>query len=390
MITIAATGDLHLGMKFSSHPEVAELLADARFLALERLVSDANSQGADLLLIAGDLFDRPRVSESVVSRAVGILSRFEGTLVAVLPGNHDYAASDDAPPWDRFLNSVAEAKSEIVLLKHAAPFELSPWELDLLLLPGPCDARHREHHAIGWAAEITPDALGGFELQEPGASTSDTRTIIGVAHGSVEGVSPDLQGRYFPMRLADFARTQAHLWVVGHTHAPAEIETRPGQRLIIPGTPEPDGFDCAIEGGYSLIRADSGRVIEHVRRRVGGYRFLDRTVDPATPDALSSVDTDFERFDRGSTLIRLTLKGTLASEEVAELREMIARWTEEFLLCRIDDSGVTEELTRKRIDSEYPADSFPHRLLLSLVESGDEEAAQVAVAFLERARDGAR
>ncbi len=89
-LTILATSDLHLGMKFAGLPDVQAVLAEARFACLERLVATANARRVDLLLVAGDLFHQVTVAKRDVLRAAQALRAFEGRLAAVLPGNHDH------------------------------------------------------------------------------------------------------------------------------------------------------------------------------------------------------------------------------------------------------------------------------------------------------------
>lgn len=47
-LIMVLTSDVHLGMKFSTHPKVQEELTEARFLALSNLVQKANEEHCDL------------------------------------------------------------------------------------------------------------------------------------------------------------------------------------------------------------------------------------------------------------------------------------------------------------------------------------------------------
>ena len=62
----------------------------ARFDALKRCVDIANEEACDLFVVGGDLFGRAPVAKRDIQRAAGILAEFQGRLVAILPGNHDY------------------------------------------------------------------------------------------------------------------------------------------------------------------------------------------------------------------------------------------------------------------------------------------------------------
>ena len=81
--------DLHLGAGLGSlTPEASQHIRDLRFEALKKAVILAKDKDCSLILIAGDLFDRPRPSTGLIRRAVNIL---ESAIcpVCIIPGNHD-------------------------------------------------------------------------------------------------------------------------------------------------------------------------------------------------------------------------------------------------------------------------------------------------------------
>ena len=69
---------------------IRESLAEARFKTLESLVEKASTEKCDIFIVAGDLFDRISVAKGDIARAAQTLGEFQGQLVTVLPGNHDY------------------------------------------------------------------------------------------------------------------------------------------------------------------------------------------------------------------------------------------------------------------------------------------------------------
>ena len=96
-LSVFLTSDLHLGMKFAGYPEAPQAaLVEARFACLSRMVEEAGRRRCDLLVVAGDLFDRISVTRHDIQRAAETLRSFPGKLVAVLPGNHDYLGPGDS------------------------------------------------------------------------------------------------------------------------------------------------------------------------------------------------------------------------------------------------------------------------------------------------------
>jgi exonuclease SbcD len=368
-IRLLATADLHLGMRFAGYPEVQERLAEARFAALERLVERANAAGCRLMLIAGDLFERPNLPQREVLRAANTLAEFQGELAAVLPGNHDYYAGEAGSLWKSFRERAGD---RLLLLDRPQVYDLRHYGLEVLLFPGPCTARHSRQHSLAW---ITPRQ-----------TAEDGLLRIGLAHGSIEGFSPDLEGEYCPMRIAELEALGLDLWIVGHTHRPYPAPGSAGARLFIPGIPEPDGFDCRHMGSAWLITVSGDRRLQAEQLPTGTYRFqreeleLEPGADPARRLAR------FRTPEAARTLLRLSLKGCLAFEERAALQAELEELRGELCRLEVDDSELSEWITPERVQAEFSRGSFPHELLTRLIAEGEPEALQLAYALIREAR----
>jgi 3',5'-cyclic AMP phosphodiesterase CpdA len=364
-LSILATSDLHLGMKFAGLPDVQAVLAEARFACLERLVATANARGADLLLVAGDLFHQAPVKRDVL-RAAGALRAFEGRLAAVLPGNHDHLSAGQDSLWPAFREAVGD---RVVLLDESRPYPLAHYDLDACLYPGPCRLKHSAANAIGWVKAVGRHA--------------GSRHHLGVAHGSLAGVSPDFDGSYYPMREQELAAAGMDLWVIGHTHL--RHPERPGKasRLFIPGTPEPDGYDCDHPGGaWILVLGDGGVAAEPIE--TGAYRFVHETLASASAPDLAALAARHAGDSAAREVLKVRVSGRIARGERGRLVETAEALRTRVLHLDWDDTGVRESLDRAAVDAAWPAGSFPHRLLSSLLD--DPEAIEIADETLEESR----
>jgi exonuclease SbcD len=365
-LTILATSDLHLGMKFAGLPDVQAELAEARFASLERIVAEANGRHADLLLVAGDLFHRVTVAKRDVLRAAQTLRAFEGRLAAVLPGNHDHLSPGQDPLWPVFREACGD---RVLTLAEARPYPLAHYDLDACLYPGPCRSLHSAANAVGWVKAAGRHA--------------GSRHHVGVAHGSLAGVSPDLDQSYFPMREAELAEAGLDIWVLGHTHL--RYPERPGRasRVFIPGTPEPDGYDCTHAGTAWFLRlGDDG--VEAEPLKTGAHRFVHETLDAVSAADLATLQARHAGAGAAREVLKVRLAGRIAREERAVLAEIERTLRARVLHLDWDDTGVRESLDRAAIDAEYAAGSFPHRLLTMLLD--DPEALAIAHETLEGAR----
>jgi exonuclease SbcD len=369
-LRILATADLHLGMRFGGYPELQGRLAEARFAALEGLVARANTEGCGLLIVAGDLFHRASLPQREIQRAADALNGFEGQVAAVLPGNHDYYTGQTGSLWKSFREKAGD---RVLLLAEPRVYDLEHFGLAARLYPGPCTAKHSREHALGWLA-------GGAVTSS--AQVAEGNLAIGVAHGAVEGLSPDAQGEYYRMRRAELESAGLDFWIVGHTHRPL---TDGDTRLFIPGTPEPDGFDCAHEGGVLLLEAAGGKVRAR-RLDTGAFRFRRETLDLAEGQEPAAALARFRAPEYANTLLRLTLRGLLDAEALAAAREEASRLRQVVAWLEADDTELAERITPERVEAEFTRGSFSWLLLKRLLEQGDPEALHQAYALLREVR----
>src|SRR5690625_3515810 len=112
MLKICDLSDRHLDHTFRNHPDASDDLMYARCETPGRLTLLANKREADILVIAGDLFDKTGMKVSEIRRAAEMVSRFEGKAVLVLPGNHDYITPESAL-WERFRVEAGETMMDV-------------------------------------------------------------------------------------------------------------------------------------------------------------------------------------------------------------------------------------------------------------------------------------
>jgi DNA repair exonuclease SbcCD nuclease subunit len=378
MLKILASADYHLGMKFAGYPDVQEELAEARFLTLERLITTANERGCALFLIAGDLFDRVTVSARDVQRASALLSNFQGQLVAVLPGNHDFFTGVSSALWSRFSETAGD---RILLLSKPKVYDLDHFDLNIRLYAGPCDSKHSQSNAILWLKE-----------QNTSSASVQAEDVlrIGVAHGSIEGISPDAQGLYFPMKRNELDHAPVNLWIIGHTHRQhpsggGAINTAgmAAPSVLIPGTPEADGFDCRHGGTAWMIEVDEKRKIHIESLSTGIHRFIQEEHNLESADDLKRLEKRLGAEDMQRTLLRLRLSGRLGAQQLVELRQVLREAEESLFFAQIDDSRLLERISEQTVEAEFTEGSFPFRLLKNLIAVEDFEALQTAYALLQ-------
>ncbi len=371
-IRILHTADLHLGMKFTGrYPAgVREQLVRARFETLGTLVEKANAQGVDLFVVAGDLFHDQNVARRDILAAAETLSRFAGRLLLVLPGNHDFLLEGESPLWDRFQESAGD---RVLLLTEPQPYPLAEYDLPVVVYPGPCNAKHSSTNAIGWI---------------PSGSKKSATWHIGVAHGSLEGVSPDFQQDYYPMTEQELRQAGRDLWLMGHTHSRVpDVDQGRESRILFSATPEPDGFDCHHPGYAWLIGLEDNRSLSYSSITTGRQRFSVQEVALNSEDHLESLRQRFGQLDPERDLVKLALKGRLPAELFEQRGTLLEELRQSVLYLEADFSELFRRITAEDVDREFTEGSFPHRLLTRLVEAGgDPRALQLAYDLIQEVR----
>ncbi len=302
---ILHTADVHLGLAPSGarFGEAAGALRRARASALSRVVDLAREREADLILVAGDLFDSERPDPSPVRAALDTLAG-AGLPVAVIPGNHDCLTPRsvwDRPPW----NSPPES---VRVFRTSEP-ALRPWGLDLVLYPCPLLAKDGATSPVAW--------IRAARAEREGAA----RFHVGLAHGTVMRM-PEFADTCFPIEPDEAASLGLDYLALGHYHRGTDPKAAEEKRFAYSGTPEPAGFG-EPEGGALLV--ELGRGPPKIERlATGTYVFRDEPMYVAEAQDVSALAERLLRpCDAARTFLSVKLSGTapLAAFEEAQTLE---------------------------------------------------------------------
>ena len=268
-LKILHSGDFHLDSPFAGLPEnLRALLRQAQHRLPEELARLCREQQADLVLLAGDLFDGPYRPET--ARNLAELLEECAVPVLIAPGNHDFISA--ASPWQR------ELWPENV---HIFRGNLSYVDLESLS----CRV-----YGAGYTAMDCPGLLENFRAERVFAHT------VGVLHGdAVSGKSP-----YCPVTAGQVAESNLDYLALGHIHRGGSFTA--GKTLCAwPGCPMGRGWDET--GRKGMLLAELGETVTLKTLPVKAPAFLEETVDITTGGNwnLPPVDT--------GDLYRVTLTG---------------------------------------------------------------------------------
>ncbi len=221
MLKIVHAADLHLDSAFGAlGPEKArERRREGRYL-VERLTELAKRREADLLLLAGDLFDGrhvyPETLETMAEAFAGLPAR-----VFIAPGNHD--PYEPGGPYARTV-----WPENVHIFKSGAIEAVELPELNAVV-----------YGSAFTAAERTDAPLAGF------SAPRDGRVHIMLLHGEVTGAD----SVYAPVRKEEIAASGLSYLALGHIHLGSGVQKSGETCWAYPGCPEGRGFDETGEKG---------------------------------------------------------------------------------------------------------------------------------------------
>ena len=376
MIKIFVTGDNHFGKKYDRYPEIRDRLVDNRFVCFEKMVEKAEQEGCDIFAVTGDLFDNcSSIRKSDVERVVRILAGFAGR-VLVLPGNHDYYTGEEKV-WKDFDDALRTCDNNIIRLDRFEPYPIEIAEETVVIYPAFCRSKHSRENNLGWIKEMSVPKSGQIN--------------IGMAHGAIEGVTPDMQKEYFLMTEPELQAIPMDVWLVGHTHIPypgglSEDEEIGGYRIFNAGTHAQTDLHNNTRGYGFIISVDKQgdkAQVSAKKYQSGTIFFYDIAVRVSSAEGDSLEALLQEKLDplEAESVVRLTVTGSVLSEEYSRRQELYKKYCDRFLSWELQDDELHEEITLDRVREEFAESSFAAKLMEAL--QGDQTELQMAYELLQ-------
>ena len=294
MVKIIHGADFHLDSPFSglSPQHSAQRRSELRQLP-RRLADLARAEGADLVLLSGDLLDGQHIYRETAQALAEALGSIPCP-VFLAPGNHD--------PWSQHSPYASLSWPDNVHI-------FSSQALESVDLPGlGCTVWGRAFCASHQASS----PLEGLSLPRDG------RLHLGCFHGDV---AP--QSDYGPISREAIAASGLTYLALGHIHQCSGLQREGDTFWAYPGCPEGRGFDETGEKGVLLVEAEPGQVkarfIPLCQRK---YEVLSVDIT-GTSDLAGAVERALPE-DAQRHMFRVLLTGEGESPDLAALERTLA------------------------------------------------------------------
>ncbi len=375
------TADWQIGKPFAGIADAHNraLVQQERLAVIDRIGAAAREQGAEFVLVAGDLFDSPTPTRAMVSATCAAMGRI-GLPIVLIPGNHDHGGAGGL--WNQafFEQERAELAPRLTVLTKSEPFEMGgAW-----IFPCPLLRRAESNDPTEW-------------LREPGVlDAAGERVRIVLAHGSTRGFGGEVDDDEGVLSTAtnriDLDRLDGEKFdfvALGDWHGTKEV----GAKAWYAGTPERDRFPKGGENrpGNVLVVSIERGALPDVRvvptGRFGWHRIERDFADDAAVDGLRREIDDLVGQPTQSDLLRLELSGTLGIEASVRLDGFIKTLGARLLRVKLVDHTTLApseaEILALTERADDPLVSRVARELVSRSAGADEDAAVARVALRE-------
>lgn len=310
--------DSHLSRPFGFLPPTlaAERRRDQR-RALAKSADIALERDVDIMLIAGDLFDRPDPDPTDLEAVTKHLTRVTsaGKRVFAIPGNHDPCIRNSF--WQRLdipgLHLFLEPQCEHVVLD------------DVGVAVAGCAFDK---------AQSDRRAFDGLDLPK------DMPYIL-LLHASLESFEGQLE-RYHPFGLPELEGCGAAYVALGHYHRLNTV-TAGNVTACYPGSFEGLGFDGPETEDRHVVVGEIGEDgavgLDPVNMNLRTMRSAE--IDCSSFESSSALDEAVRRLCDQATLVQLRLTGTPVQELAASIEEIQRRFRESCLFIAVDTSGLS-------------------------------------------------
>ncbi|WP_193211149.1 metallophosphoesterase family protein [Luteolibacter marinus] len=373
LLTVLHTADWQIGKPFASvsDPDKRLRLQQERLRAIERIAALSKSESADLVLVAGDLFDSPSPTKATVSATFHAIGKI-GVPVIAIPGNHDFGGPGG--PWEQDFvrQEAAQLAPNFSILTTAEPLVLD----NVVILPAPL--QHRQNLADPTAWIRTAFGEG---------AVPDDRPRIVLAHGSVQGFSSagdeEEAGDSNVLDLPRLPAGEIDYIALGDWHGTKQV----GEKAWYAGTPEIDRFPKGEDNqpGHVLVAMIERGAPPEVRTlATSTLRWHQLGIRFDGEAGVSDLDQRFaERVGTGAEgcLLLLELDGSLTIEESIRLRELLDTWDARLVRLKLRDRVVEapsdEELAQL---TDRRSDPLISRVASRLAEQAARDGDEAAIA----------
>jgi DNA repair protein SbcD/Mre11 len=330
MLRIIHTADVHLGARHDDLGEQASAQRERQFAAFVATIDLALSEKADLVLIAGDLFDSNVQPRRSVERVAAELKRLAAAKIrtVVIPGTHDaYDRSSIYRAYDlkALSGSTPDDDWVTVLTPDRPSIHIASCDV---VVHGPVFATKRAPHSPLQDLDVT-------------SHRAKAAWHVGMVHGAL-AIPGKTDRDDVVITTAEIAASGLDYLALGHWHSAQQA--RAGTvTYAYAGAPEPIAVDQDRAGkvlSVQLEETPTGRNVTVTERSVGRTRFEKLDLDAAGVTTQPAFIESLNRKGNPDLVLDVRIVGVRPDDLDLHPEEIENALAPSFLKVRVRDVSV--------------------------------------------------
>ena len=363
------SADWQVGMTFHGFKEKSRIMMeDDRLEVIESMGDYANKEqnSIDFVLVCGDMFETPRISESLVKKTFKKIERIKKP-VYVLAGNHEWNGTEFIFTTKYFLENkpanlhvlkagINEVEGMPGVEIVAAPLEGKEDEIDLI--------------------------KAQLDLLEP---TDKIRILAG--HGSIDAIMP-AGGRKDLIALAPIEKALAENKISYVAMGDRHSTTKVGDTGLVwySGAPEPTSFTEDDQRNVLVVEINPGSPAKVEKVEVGQWEFIRfgtkfEQHQLRSKQDLDDLEKNIDSIKKPSkTAVKIYLDSVLDFDTDVRRGNLFDEWEDQVLAqFVVSDSSKGHSIESDPLNEKAPAGLSGYALsayeeLKELAQSDDEES----------------
>lgn len=300
------TADIHLDAKIENLPsEKSKIRREEVLHAFERLADYATVNGVTAVILAGDMFDTPRVTAKTRARVIQAISKNSGVDFLYLSGNHDN---------DNFIDKADDSPKNLKIFGH----EWTSFRYGDVVISGV--------KLVGANFKMICDTLN---------LNKDDVNIV-TLHGQTYFYEKNAEN----IALGALKDKNIDYLALGHVHAPSNGDIDQRGKYAYSGSLEGRGFDETGARGFVLVDVSDGKVsTEFVKTSVRELYVHEYSVEGANDwystreDIINVLTAKYPP----QSIIRVILVGGRNTDFDIDKINLELRLSEKFFYARVYD-----------------------------------------------------
>ena len=375
MFRFLHTADWQVGKPFRQIQEGSKraILQRERIAMIHRIAGHAREHTVDAVMVAGDLFDSPTPTSSILLEVLEAIGHMTVPVV-IIPGNHDHGGAGSVWHREDFRRHQPDLAANLQILLNRRPLELD----QAVVLPCPLLRQRDSRDPTFWLHGVDWDKI------------PENKPRILLAHGGVQGFAArdydsddDDQGQALNcLDLNALPSGSVDYVALGDWHALMEVTPS----TWYPGTPEPDRFDRGEANHRSqilLVNVARGTPPEVNPLPTGRLRWHNLTVSLNSSTDLAQLEQQLQDCLGGRVardLVRIEVDGSLNLADQQRWEQLCTDLNDRLLRLRVKGTiQKTPDIGELRALIEQQENPLVARVASQLQEKIDaEETSELA------------